>query len=468
LPPMWRMESVDRGFVRTIEINGNKSPAKAGGTRGPGLRRVAMHLGDIFLNGGAAFDRLFDRYGDVLWLTVPKFIEILPGVSQVALVRDPAVIKPLFTATDQAVDSTKANRLLEMLYGEKSLFLNNGPEHLRLRRLLLPRLRGEALQQWADIIVCSTRRESCTWLTMESVRAHPRLLDVSLEVILKITLGISNDALPTWKESWRELHRTWGSDEMVIRYSMRRLGGLRRWGRLQRALARCNELVFAEIGRRRAAPDRQRADLLGLMMRADGDPLTDNALRDQIFTILIAGHETPATTASWAIERLLRSPSAMEKATAEARSADSTVYMEAVVYETLRLRPPITAVPRVTRRPITLGGYDFPANVLIAPMVQSIHRRYELYDDPNTFAPERFLGTRPGIYSLIPFGGGTHRCLGDRLALFETTLMLQTILRTVDLRPVDPRDEKVKLKAGIFFPGHGAQVRARPIVHQRC
>ena len=309
-------------FVRTIGINRNKTPAKVGGTRGPGLRGVAMHLGDIFLNGGAAFDRLFDRYGDVLWLTVPKFIEILPGVSQVALVRDPAVIKPLFASPDQAVDSTKANRLLEMLYGDQSLFLIDGPEHLRLRRLLLPRLRGEALQKWADIIVCSTRRESCTWLTMESRWAHPRLLDVSLEVILKITLGISNDALPTWKESWRELHRTWGSDEMVIRYSMRRLGGLRRWGRLQRALARCNELVFAEIGRRRATPDRQRADLLDLMMRADGDPLTDNALRDQIFTILIAGHETPATTASWAIERLLRRRGAMEKATAEARSAE--------------------------------------------------------------------------------------------------------------------------------------------------
>jgi cytochrome P450 family 135 len=465
LCPVSVADVVSHSGPGTIALNRNANPAKAGGTRGLGLRRFALDLGDVFLNGGAAVDRLFDRYGDVLWLTVPKFIEVFPGVSQVALVRDPAVIKPLFTAPDQAVDSTKANRVLEMLYGDRSLFLTDGPEHLRLRRLLLPHLRGEALQNWADVIVGSTQRELRTWLTKESVRAHPRMLDVSLEVILAITLGISNEALPTWKASWRELLTTWGSDEMVIRYALRRLGGLPRWGRLQRALTRCNELVFAEIGRRRATPDRPRADLLDLMMRAEGDPLTDNELRDQIFTILVAGHGTTATTASWAIERLLRNPSVMEKATAEARSADSTTYMEAVVHETLRLRPPITGVARVTRRPITLGGYDFPANVLIAPLIQSIHRKRELYDDPDTFMPERFLGARPGVYSLIPFGGGPHRCLGDRLALFEATLMLQTILRTVDLSPVNPRDEKVKRKAGMFVPGHGTLARARPIVH---
>lgn len=432
-------------------------------TREPELRVFAMRLGDILVNGDAALDRMFDRYGDVLWLTVPKFFEILPGVSQVALVRDPALIKPLLTAPEEVMDSTKANRVLEMLYGERSLLLIDGPEHRRLRKLLLPRLRGEAMQQWADVIVSNTRRETRTWLAERSVRAHPRMLHVSLELILQITLGIPDETLPAWKTSWRELLETWGSEQMALRYAMRRLGGLRRWKRLQRSLARCNELVFAEIIRRRATPERRHADLLDLLMHADGDPLTDKELRDQVFTLVIAGHDTTATTASWAIERLLRTPSAMAKATTEARSTDATTYMEAVVHETLRLRPPITGVARVTRQPVNLGGYDFPANVLITTLIRSIHRKHELYDDPDTFMPERFLDNPPGKYSLIPFGGGAHRCLGDRLAIFEATLMLQTILRTVDLSAVDPRDEKVKRKAAVFVPGKGTLVRARPI-----
>ncbi|WP_167380052.1 cytochrome P450 [Mycobacterium gastri] len=458
---MWFMDSQPD----MIGFNPTADSAKVRRSREPGLRGFVMHLGDILRNGDAAFDRMFDRYGDVLWLRVPKFFEIFPGVSEVAFVRDPALIKPLFTAPDEVIDSATPNRVLGILHGDRSLLLMEGSEHRRLRRLLLSRLRGEALQQWADVIVRSAEREARSWLAEESVRVHHRMLNVSLEAILAITLGISDETLPTWKAAWHELGETWGSEEMAIRYALRRLGGVRRWRRFRRALARCNELVFAEIARRRATPNCGTADLLDLMLRADGVPLSDNEIRDQIFTIMLAGQETTAITVGWAIERLLRSPSAMKKATAEARSTDATTYMEAVVHETLRLRPPITGLGRVTRQPITLGGYDFPANVLIAPLIRSIHRKPELYDDPDRFMPERFLDTPPGVYSLIPFGGGSHRCLGDRLAVFESTLILKTILRTVELSAVDPRDEKVKRKAAVFVPGNGALVRAQAIPH---
>lgn len=457
------MIGVDSGS-QSLPASGPATPP------GPRLRDAPWWVWKSLRRRDFAVAELFDRYGDVVLLTMPRLVEVLPGVTRVALVRDPALIRPLFTASDEVVDSTSANRVIEMLYGPKSLLLMDGSEHRRLRKLLLPRLRGEALQQWSEFIVASTAKETATWVAMDSVRMHPRMLDVSLELILKIALSVSDADMPRWAPPMRELLETAASEEMTLRYMLRRLGALRTWKRFHRVLSHCNGLVFDEIARRRGQVGRYHSDLLDLLMHAEGEPLTDNELRDQIFTILIAGHETSATTASWAIERLMRNPQAMAAAVDEARGGDEQTYLEAVVHETLRLRPPVAVVGRVTRAPLTLGQYRFPPNVLIAPIIRAIHRAPQVHDDPDHFNPDRFLHTPPDTYTVIPFGGGPHRCLGDRLAIFQTKLVLQTILRTVDLAAVDLGDEKVKRKAIAYVPGNGALVRATPCggrVHHR-
>ncbi len=446
--------------MTALEVHDKGEPVSR--LAGPRLVRLPLWGWDYLRNGEDTVDRLFNTYGDVFSLSLPRFIEVLPGVSEIVFVREPTLIKALFTAPDEQVDSTQANRILEMLYGDKSLFLIDGTEHLRLRKILLPRLRGGALEKWRAFIVESTEREVRTWINEDSVRIHPRMLELSLELILKISLGVTDEAMPLWKPPFSKLLELAVSEEMAVRYGMRRLGGLKRWGKFQRVLHECNTLVFDEITKRRRSPDQDRLDLLDLLMRAEGEPLSDKELRDQIFTVLIAGHETSATTASWAVERLLRTPVALEKATLEARGGDERRYLEAVVHETLRLRPPVAGVGRVTRQPVSLGSYRFPAKVLIVPLIRSVHRSHQLYDDPESFVPQRFLDTKPGVYTLIPFGGGRPRCLGDRLALFQTSLVLQTILRTADLSAVKPHDEDIKRKAIAYVPGDGALVRARP------
>jgi cytochrome P450 len=200
--------------------------------------------------------------------------------------------------------------------------------------------------------------------------------------------------------------------------------------------------------------------VVDLLMRAE-EPLSDKEIRDQVVGIMLGGYDPPATAASWAIERLVRTPHALAAATAEARGSDEqTTYLNAVVQETLRLRPPFMFLARLIRQPLTLGEHHFPAGTLILPVIQSVHRYPDLYDDPESFRPERFLQQRPSTYGHVPFGGGEHRCLGDRLATFEVIHILATVLRSVDLAAVDPRDEPVHLESGVQIPGNGATVRA--------
>lgn len=424
---------------------------------GPGVSDLPWMAWEFARHGDKVIDRLFDRHGDILGVRVP---DVLDGVGRVALVRDASVIKTLFTSPDSELDATKANHVLEMLYGSRSLFLIDGPDHRRLRKVLLPRLRGETLQQWQDAIVTGVEREVATWPDRPEVRMHPRMLDLSLELILHITLGIPVEELPKWKPPMTELLEIAVSEQTLMRYLVRRAGGLRFWPRFQRALAQCEDLVYDEIRRRRTTGTRDRSDLLDLLMHIDGTPLTDRELRDQIFTVLIAGHETSATAASWAVERLLRNRDAFDRAIAEARGDGGHDYLDAVVHETLRMRPPIAVVGRVTRTTVTVGGFRIAPGTVIVPMIRAVHQQSSLYEEPEKFSPERFLGRRPGPYTMIAFGGGQHRCLGDHLALFQTRLILQTILRNLDVTAVDTADEPVTRKAIAYVPGHGTRLRA--------
>lgn len=432
---------------------------------GPGIVQVLKLTSELPRRSAAAFDQLFDRYGDVVYISLPPLMSriLLGGAgSRVALVRDPASIKPLLMAPIEVASAAEPRqRNLEMLWGNRSLFVLEGPPHTALRKIMMPRLRGEALTQWRELIVATVEREVQGWVDEPTVTVHPRMLDLSLELILKVVLSVPDSAMPEWKLAWQDLLATAKSAQIAIRAALSSVGAMRLWPRFQRELRRCDQLMFDEIARRRQHPEVEHNDVVDLLMRADGEPLSDKEIRDQVVGIMLGGYDPPATAASWAIERLVRTPHALAAATAEARGNDGqTTYLNAVVQETLRIRPPFMFLARLARQPLTLGEHHFPAGTLILPVIQSVHRHPDLYDDPESFRPERFLEQRPTTYGNIPFGGGEHRCLGDRLAIFEVTHILATVLRSVDLAAVDPRDEAVHLEAGVQIPGNGATVQA--------
>jgi cytochrome P450 len=427
---------------------------------GPGLAQLLRLAWTMPRRGDALFDDLFDRYGDVIWVSPPRLISWLVG-SKVAFLRDPALIKPLFTAAADDLSATEPHRLVDPFWGDRSVFLLDGPDHRRLRKLMLPRLRGDALPQWRELIVARTDQEVRGWADQPTVAVLPRMLELSLELTLKVVMSVPDSAMPQWKSAWQDLLTTAASGQIALRAALRSFGALRLWPRFQRELHRCNELVFDEIARRRRHPEFEHNDVVDALMRANGNALSDSEIRHQVFAIMIGGYGPPATLASWAIERLVRTPHALAAATVEARGGnDQLTYLNAVVHESLRLRPPFMYVTRLVRRPVSLGGRYFPAGTLIMAVIQSVHRHLDLYDDPDSFRPERFLQQRLTAYGLIPFGGGEHRCIGDRLAIFEVTHMLATVLRSLNLAAVDPRDEPIILESGVHVPGKGATVRA--------
>lgn len=426
---------------------------------GPGIALTPLLLLDYLRRGETVIDAAFNRYGDTFGFFAPG---LRPGVRRVVLTRDADVVKPLMLAPAEQIDAVDANRITGQLYGRTSLFLNDGPGHRRLRKLLLPPLRGEALQQWRDLTVDTARAEARTWTTGTPIQLHPRLMDAALRVILTITISLADDELDEWLPPMRELLDIALTDTYGAHYLLRHVGGLRAWPRMNRVLAACNRLVYREIERRRTDRHSGHGDLLDVLLHAEGEPLSDKELRDQLFTILLAGHETSATATSWAIERLLRHPAALAATTQEALAGTTTAYAEAVINETLRLRPPVFVIGRITRTGYRLGDYALAPNTLILPYLRGIHENPALYHNPRQFQPERFLNTRPGTYTMLAFGGGAHRCLGDRLAIFTATTFLHTILREVELAPVDPADEHITRKAIIYTPSDGTLVRATP------
>lgn len=235
----------------------------------------------------------------------------------------------------------------------------------------------------------------------------------------------------------------------------------------KRVMEPVDRLIGEEIRARRGAADlAEREDILSLLLRAtapdprssegtgeEGRAMSDAELRDELVTLLVAGHETTATALSWAVERLLRTPGAMERL-----RDDDRAYLEAVCHETLRLRPVLPLVLRRLTEPMVIAGHQLPAGVKVAPCVSLVHRRPDLYPDPHVFRPERFLGVKPGTYTWIPFGGGVRRCLGASFALFEMQAVLQAIAGRTQLRPADPAPERTMRRSITFAPDRGAEV----------
>jgi cytochrome P450 len=389
------------------------------------------------------------RYGDVFTVK----IEERPWV----MLADPAAIREVFTAPADLMHAGDANEILRPMLGPSSVLLLDGAEHMHQRKLMLPAFHGARLQRYRDIMVEATERALAGWRPGEALALRPHAQAITLEVIVRAVFGVEAGAA-------HDRLKTLLSDVLDRLTRVRRMVLIAALGPnhprivalFERELAGVDSELRRLISERRAAPDLEaRDDVLSMLLLVrdeHGEGLSDAELRDELMTLLVAGHETTANSLAWAFERLARTPGALE------RVAEDADYAEAAVRETLRLRPVIALVARRLTRDTEIAGRLLPAGAVLTPCILLVHRRPDLYPDPDAFRPERFLERPPGTYTWIPFGGGVRRCLGATFAQMEMQVVLRTIAQRVRLEAVG-EPEPVRRRAIALVPARGGEVR---------
>jgi cytochrome P450 len=424
---------------------------------GPPLPRLVQSL--LVLGPAEPFLRACRRrYGGAFTM------RLLFGPPSV-VVSDPALVRAVFTGPPDVLRAGESNAFLQPLVGDRSVLLLDGGEHLRARRLLLPPFHGRSVAHDERIVVEATRRSVATWPVGAPFPLLPAMQDITLEVILRAVLGIEDEER---RRRFTALTRAtlaplWVSPARLLlaalrgRWSPERSRGRAFAGRI----AELDAALYAEIDRRRAETGLAEADdVLAMLLRAtdeDGAPLSDRELRDELVTLLLAGHETTATSLAWAFERLLRHPAVLATTAADA-AAGSDRWLDAVVRETLRTRPIIPAVGRILRAPWALGEHVLPAGVEVSPSAVLVHFDERTYPAARTFDPLRFLDRAPDTYAWLPFGGGTRRCLGASFALMELRTVLREVLTTTTLAPARRRGERIVRRGIVIAPADGARV----------
>jgi cytochrome P450 len=425
---------------------------------GPPLPRVVQTAGFIFA-GPRFLEACRRRYGDAV-----TFATLFD--SRFVIVFDPALVKELFQGSGEQLHAGEANSLLGPVLGDRSVLLLDESEHLRHRRLMLPPFHGLRMQAYAHTMLESSDLEIDSWPVGQPFALMPSMQSLTLRVIMRTVFGLGpGPAEERLRARVRAMVEPLARPRGLM--MLARLSRLRRRRRRQSSAAlefRANrravdEILYEEIGRRRGDPNLdQRDDVFsGLVLARDenGEPLTDREIRDELVTLLLAGHETTATGLSWTFDMLLHTPSALARAT-----DGDPAYLDAVVKESLRIRPVIAGVGRVVSgEPFRLGDYVIPPGIEINPSIRAIHRRPDLYPEPTAFRPERFLGEgAPDTYTWIPFGGGTRRCLGASFALMEMRIVLARVLERCALRAANPELAKAHFRAITIAPQDGVMV----------
>ena len=390
------------------------------------------------------------RYGDAFTLR-------MAGLPPIVILSDPAAVREVFTGDPDKLRSGQANRFLEAALGERSLLVLDGREHLRERKLMLPPFHGERMRAYAGVIDSIAEREVASWPTSEPFRVAPAMRSIALEVILRAVFGVDDIArsAPLRGALERMLAGTtppWRFLGLLL--AQRFAPSVRGWRRASPLMRRVDKLLLAEIARRRNEPGMDRDDILSLLIGARderGEPLSDEHLRDELMTMLVAGHETTATALAWSLERLARSPATLDRLEAEL-DAGRDGYLDATVSETLRVRPVVPFALRELTEPMRIGGFDLPAGTRAAPCGWLLHRRPDIYPDPDAFRPERFLEAPPGTYTWIPFGGGTRRCLGASFSMFEMKHVLRAVVGARRVTAIGAADEGYARRGVTFVP----------------
>ena len=374
-------------------------------------------------------------------------------------VADRALIEQMFKWKPAQYRVAEPRRIMEPVTGPESILLLDGSRHMRMRKLMLPPFHGEAIARFADLIAQVTEREIDGWRAGQTIRTRAVAQTITLEVIIRAVFGVTD---PGRIEELKRLLPGLSSANPFLLLMQKDLGPRSPWGRFLARRDRVDVMLYEEIERQRREPGRDgRDDMLTLLLSVhdeDGNPLTDRELRDELITLLLAGHETTATSIGWAFERLLRTPHALARLTEEADRGEPGEYMEAVIKETLRVRPVITEVFRAPAERTELGGYVIEPGTQLAASISLVQWDPELYPpDPHEFRPERFLDGAPEPYTWIPFGGGVRRCLGAAFAQLEMRVALATILRRARLRPSRSRDERARFRGITLVPGRGGE-----------
>ena len=386
-------------------------------------------------------------------------------------VSHPDHVRSLFTQPELAL-STAGESPLRPIVGPNSVLTTVGPTHMRQRKLLLPPFHGEAVERYTQMIADVAEREIDSWPVGEAFALAPRMQAVTLDVIMAGIFGVEGEPAPGTPEH--------GLRHMILKLStlttrpigqvaeLMNIGRDEPVGIVKRYLEPLDRDLYALIRARRAAFEADgpgdRTDILTLLLAArdeDGEPMSDAELRDELLTLVLAGHETTANSLSWAFERLLRTPAAYDRLRETVRGGsdeDAAAWVEATIHETMRNRPVVPITGRRVKAPWQLGEYRLPAGSHVLVSVALLHHREDVYPDPFSFRPERFLGVKPGTYTWVPFGGGIRRCLGATLAMAEQRVVLRAIARRVDLAAPDPRPERVLHRNVTMLPARGAEV----------
>ncbi len=431
----------------------------------PGPRApAAMQLLGTWTRPTATLRRL-RRYGTRVTVQ-------LPFQPPFVVLSDPAEIKELFTAPPDAVHPGEGARILEPVVGRNSVILLDEQAHLSQRRLMLPAFHGERMKALQGVMTEQAEQEVESWPAETPFALHPRLQKLTLEIILRAVFGLERGQRSSELRDLLTEVLAFGESPISVLPAMQRvLGWTATQRRFQDRLRRSDKLIFELIEERRSAADAgepQGDDVLAMLLaarhepedgEAQGAPMSDQELRDELVTALVAGHETTASQLAWAFERLSREPEVQARLIDELDEGDGDEYLSATITEILRLRPVLpNAEPRLTKRPIEIGGYRYPAGVVLLASAYLIHHDPELYPEPWAFRPERFLDKQPGTYTWIPFGGGRRRCLGASFAIEEMKIVLRAVFERFTLAPAGALPETTRRRGITYTPSRAATV----------
>ena len=435
------------------------APTVAQPSAPPGLRLPVLVQTLLF---GQSRHRLLPllrrRYGDIFT------VRVAPGRT-IAVLSRPEDIRTVFTGPATVFHAGEGNAILGPVMGHHSVLLVDEDVHRRVRRLLMPAFHGAALRGYADLIRRLSVAEVERWPVGRAFRSHERMNALTLEVILQVVFGVTDPGrLATLRPLVRGIVAI--GPLIMLGWFYPRLQRIGPWKRYMSFQAELDRVLYAEIAERRTADDlADRDDVLSRLLRTGlevpDDQLSDAELRDQLITLLLAGHETTATTLAWALHELARRPAELRRAQQAADEHDDD-YLSAVAKEALRKRPVIYEVARKLTEPVDVGGYRLRAGTVVAPAIGLVQTDPTHFPDPDEFRPERFVGAQPAANTWIPFGGGVRRCLGAGFSLLEASVVLGEVLRRYDVRPTVARPEPQRARNITLVPAKGARILVTP------
>ena len=397
------------------------------------------------------------RYGNVFTVHVAPY-------GRMVFLADPALVKQVFTGDIHLFHvGGVRGRILSPLLGEHSLLLLDEERHMRERKLMLPAFHGEALRRYPELIREIAEEQVRGWPTGEPVALRPRMQAITLEVILRVVFGVREEGT---RDRLRHVLSSLLDEGTLLMFLTtaldRDMWWFPPWRRFMAHRRQADELIFETIRRRRADPAGD--DVLSLLIQssAEGDDgLSDQELRDELMTLLIAGHETTATALAWGFERLTRHPQTLARLRSSLEGGESD-YLDAVIKETLRVRPVVMEVGRDVTEPVDLGDHVVPAGTRVMSSIALVQRASDSWPDPLAFRPERFLDSQPAPYTWIPFGGGPRRCIGASFATQEMAAVIPVVLDHFEVVPDRPESERSMTRNVTQVPARGARVILSP------